>query len=139
MSEENKKWGVGLICGAFDVIHPGYIKMFIDAKLVCDKLIIALQDDPTIDRPQKEKPLQPIQDREFILKAIKYVDNVIHYTTEDDLYNILKTDLYDVRILGSDYIDSDYTGKNLKRPVYFHERNHSYSTTNYKKKIRSKK
>lgn len=139
MSEEIKKWHIGLICGSFDVIHPGYIKMFIDTKRVCDKLLIALQSDPTVDRPYKEKPLQTAEEREFILRSIKYVDNVIHYTTEADLYNILKTDVYDVRILGSDYINSDYTGKDLNRPVYFHDRNHKYSTTEYKRKIRRKK
>ena len=139
MSEEIKKWHIGLICGSFDVIHPGYIKMFIDTKRVCDKLLIALQSDPTVDRPYKEKPLQTAEEREFILRSIKYVDNVIHYTTEAELYNILKTDVYDVRILGSDYINSDYTGKDLKRPVYFHDRNHKYSTTEYKRKIRRKK
>ena len=139
MSEEIKKWHIGLICGSFDVIHPGYIKMFIDTKRVCDKLLIALQSDPTVDRPYKEKPLQTAEEREFILRSIKYVDNVIHYTTEAELYNILKTDVYDVRILGSDYINSGYTGKDLNRPVYFHDRNHKYSTTEYKRKIRRKK
>ena len=139
MSAEIKKWNVGLVCGSFDVIHPGYIKMFIDAKSVCDKVLIALQSDPTVDRPHKEKPLQTPEEREIILRSIRYVDDVVHYTTEQDLYNILKTDMYDVRILGSDYIDIDYTGKDLNRPVYFHDRNHEYSTTQYKKNIRRKK
>lgn len=137
MSEEFKKWKVGLICGSFDVIHPGYIKMFMDGKNVCENILIALQSDPTIDRPNKEKPLQSPEEREFILRSIRYVDDVIHYTTEDDLYNILKTNIYDVRILGSDYVDKEYTGKDLGRPVYFHNRNHLYSTTKYKKRIRS--
>ena len=133
-----KKWNIGLICGSFDVIHPGYIKMFIDAESVCDKILIALQSDPSIDRPHKEKPLQSLEERELILRSIRYVDDVIHYTTEADLYNILKTDVYDVRILGSDYIDSEFTGKDLGRPIYFHDRNHNYSTTKYKKNIRRK-
>lgn len=112
--------------------------MFIDAKSVCDKILIALQSDPSIDRPHKEKPLQSLEERELILRSIRYVDDVIHYTTEADLYNILKTDVYDVRILGSDYIDSEFTGKDLGRPIYFHDRNHNYSTTKYKKNIRRK-
>ena len=111
--------------------------MFIDAKEVCEKLLIALQSDPTIDRPSKEQPLQSPEEREMILRAIRYIDGVIHYTTEDDLYNILCTDIYDVRILGSDYINKGYTGKDLKKPVHFHHRDHSYSTTEYKKRIRS--
>jgi len=139
MSEECKKWKVGLICGSFDVIHPGYIKMFIDAKSVCKTLLIALQSDPTIDRPHKEKPHQTSEERALILRSIRYVDDIVHYTTEDDLYNILKTDIYDVRILGSDYTNAEYTGKDLNKPVYFHDRNHSYSTTDYKNKIRRNK
>jgi len=136
---ENKKWNTGLICGSFDVIHPGYIKMFIDAKSVCNKVLIALQSDPTIDRPQKEKPLQSPEERELILRSIRYVDDVVHYTTEQDLYNILKTDIYDVRILGTDYLGKTFTGSDLNREIYFHDRNHEYSTTEYKKKIRRKK
>tara|TARA_R110001592_G_scaffold188358_4_gene433551 strand:+ start:22611 stop:23033 length:423 start_codon:yes stop_codon:yes gene_type:complete len=135
----DKKWPIGLICGSFDVIHPGYIKMFIDANLICDKILIALQSDPSIDRPNKESPLQTPEEREIILRAIRYIDDIVHYTTEAELYNILKTDIYDVRILGSDYINLDYTGKNLNRPVYFHDRSHEYSTTKYKKNIRRKK
>ena len=132
------KWETGLICGSFDVIHPGYIKLFIDASSVCNRILIALQDDPTIDRPYKEKPIQSAEERELILRSIRYVDDVIHYSTEAELYEILKSDLYDVRILGSDYVDSSYTGKDLQRPVYFHSRDHSYSATIYKKNIRSK-
>ena len=139
MSAEIKKWDVGLVCGSFDVIHPGYIKMFIDAKSVCSKIIIALQSDPTIDRPHKEKPLQTPEEREFILRSIRYIDDVVHYTTEQDLYNILKTDIYDVRILGTDYLEKIFTGSDLNREIYFHDRNHEYSTTEYKKKIRRKK
>lgn len=139
MSEAYKNWKVGLICGSFDVIHPGYIKMFMDAKNVCDKLLIALQSDPTVERPNKEKPLQTPEERELILRSIRYIDNIVHYTTEAELYNILMTNVYDVRILGSDYKDKEYTGKDLNRPVYFHNRDHEYSTTKYKKKIRSNK
>lgn len=129
MSEVYKNWKIGLICGSFDVIHPGYIKMFMDAKTVCDKLLIALQSDPTVERPNKEKPLQTPEERELILRSIRYIDDIVHYTTEAELYNILMTNVYDVRILGSDYKDKEYTGKDLNRPVYFHNRDHEYSTT----------
>ncbi len=130
------QWKRGLICGSFDVIHPGYIHLFQDAKRVCEKLIIALQSDPTVDRPEKIKPSQSVEDREFILRALRYVDDVVHYTTEAELYNLLKEDIYDVRILGTDYINRDYTGKDLNRPEYFHSRNHEYSTTQFKKNIK---
>ncbi len=129
-------WERGLICGCFDVIHPGYIHLFIDSKKVCNKLVIALQSDPTLDRPEKTKPTQSIEDRKLILESIKYVDEIYFYNTEADLYSLLQEDIYDVRILGTDYINSDYTGKDLNMPVYFHERNHSYSSTNFKEKIK---
>ena len=130
------QWKRGLICGSFDVIHPGYIHLFQDAKRVCGKLIIALQSDPTVDRPEKIKPSQSVEDRELILRSIKYVDDIVHYTTEAELYNLLKEDIYDVRILGTDYIDKNYTGKDLNKPEYFHSRNHDYSTTQFKKNIK---
>ena len=126
----------GIVCGAFDVIHPGYIHMFKDAKSVCKKLVVLLQTDPTIDRPEKMKPTQSAEDRELILRAIRYVDDVIFYTTEDDLYNMLKEDFYDVRILGSDYLEKNYTGKDLGRTIYWHDRSHAYSATAFKNKIK---
>jgi len=133
---QDHKFKVGIICGAFDVIHPGYIHLFSDAKSVCKKLIILLQVDPTIDRPEKMKPTQPVEDRALILKAIKYIDDVIYYTTEEDLYKILKKDFYDVRILGTDYLNKNYTGKDLGREIYWHDRAHNYSATDFKEKIK---
>ena len=129
-------WNKGLVCGSFDVIHPGYIRLFKDAKTVCKKLVIALQSDPTIDRPEKLKPIQTIEDRKLILESIKYVDEIYCYTTEVELYQLLQTNIYDVRILGTDYIGKDYTGKDLNRPVYFHKRDHGYSTTKFKTDIK---
>ena len=126
----------GIVCGAFDVIHPGYIHLFKDAKSVCKKLIVLLQTDPTIDRPEKMKPTQTPEDRKMILSSIRYVDDVIFYTTEDDLYNMLKKDFYDVRILGSDYLDKDYTGKDLNKTIYWHDRAHEYSSTKFKNDIK---
>ena len=131
-----EKYSAGVICGSFDVIHPGYVRMFVDAKKVCDKLIVALQGDPTIDRPSKCKPVQTIEDRMEILRSIKYVDDVVVYNTEAELDNLLGVLEYDVRILGSDYANrTDYTGYRYQKDVYFHERSHSYSTTDLKKRI----
>ena len=129
------KFKVGIVCGAFDVIHPGYIHMFMDAKTVCEKLVVLLQTDPTVDRPEKMKPTQSPEDRELILRSIRFVDDVVFYTTEKDLYNLLKKDFYDVRILGTDYLDKNYTGKDLGREIYWHDRSHGYSSTKFKKNI----
>ena len=127
----------GLIAGSFDIIHPGYIKMFEDAKEnACDYLVIALQSDPTIERPEKCKPVQSVSDREYILRSIRYIDDVIHYTTEADLFNILESYDYDVSIIGSDYsLDSGFTGSKINKKIYFHKRDHDYSLTDLKKRI----
>ena len=126
----------GIVAGNFDVLHPGYIKLFEDAKNnACDYLIVALQDDPTIERPHKCKPVQTVEEREYILKSIRYVDEIVHYSTEDDLLDLLKNINYDIRIIGSDYKNSNFTGKLLNKEIYFHDRNHEYSLTDLKKKI----
>lgn len=128
----------GIVCGAFDIIHPGYIDMFRQAKLVCDRLIVALQTDPTIDRPEKMAPIHTVQEREIILKSIRYVDDVIIYSSEDSLIEVLKFIRPDVRILGSDYRGKKFTGDHLNIPIFFVERYHNWSTTNTKQKISSK-
>lgn len=131
-----KKYNRGIICGSFDVIHPGYIRMFEDAKFECETLVIALQGDPTIDRPEKCKPVQSLSDRIEILSAIKYIDHIVTYNTEAELENLLGVVEYDVRILGTDYRNrKDYTGFKYGKPVYFHERDHNFSTTSLKEKI----
>jgi len=129
----------GFIAGSFDLIHPGYIRMWKDAKTVCDHLIIGLQTDPTIDRPLKNKPVHSIQERQDMLSAIKYIDEIIVYETEKDLYNLLNKLNLDVRILGSDYFGAEYNGCDLDIPVYFHQRNHDWSATNLREKIRGEK
>ncbi len=130
------KLKTGIICGSFDLIHAGYIRMFKDAKLnACDKLLVALQTDPTIDRPEKNKCIQSASNRIEILESIKYIDEVVLYDTEQSLYELLDSTDYDVRILGTDYKDRDYTGKNLDPEVYYHNRNHDISTSKIKKAI----
>ena len=132
-SESIKK--IGLIAGSFDLIHPGYIRMFKEAKEHCDILIIALQSDPTIDRPNKCKPVQTLEERKEILESLREIDRVIIYSDEKNLYHLLKTADYDVRILGIEYKDSEYNGKDLGKEVAWISRNHEYSTTNLKEKI----
>lgn len=127
---------IGLIAGNFDVIHPGYVKLFQDAKEnACDYLIVALQGDPTIERPHKCKPVQSIKERQYILESIKYIDEVIHYNTELELLKIVKENKHNIRIIGSDYKDIDFTGKSCEEEIYYHERSHEYSLTDLKKRI----
>jgi len=127
----------GLIAGSFDLIHPGYIRMFRESKAICESLIVALQDDPTIDRPSKCKPVQSWEERAEILRALKHVDEVVYYNTEEDLRRLLARVSFDVRILGSDYVNKRFTGDELGKPVYFCSRNHDYNLTDLKKKIAS--
>ena len=129
----------GITCICFDLLHAGHILMLEDAKSQCDKLIVGLQTDPTIDRPEKNKPIQSFQERYIQLSAVKYVDAVIKYETENELYELLKVLRPNVRILGSDYEDGRYfTGDDLNIPIYFHKRDHNYSSTQIRKKIESR-
>ena len=125
----------GLIAGSFDLIHPGYIRMFDEAKKVCNHLIVALQTDPTLDRPDKCKPVQSWDDRRDILMSLRQVDEVIPYSTEESLRKLLGSTPHDIRILGSDYIGKRFTGDDLQKPTYFCNRNHDYSLTDLKRKI----
>jgi len=111
--------------------------MFKDAKTVCNHLVIALQSDPTIDRPEKNKPVQTLQERIIILNAIKYVDEIIVYDTEEDLYDLLKNNNLDVRILGTDYKNKKFTGDDLDISIHFHHRNHDWSSSSLKNKIKN--
>ena len=125
----------GIIAGSFDLIHPGYVRMFREAKNRCDYLIVALQDDPTLERPNKCRPVQDLFDRKEILESLRDVDEVITYSSEKSLYDLLRKVDYDVRILGEEYRDIEFTGKDLGKEVFWIKRNHDYSTTSLKEKI----
>ena len=125
----------GFIAGSFDCIHPGYIKMFQEAKKYCDYLVIGLHEDPTLERPSKIKPLLSVKDRVDILNSIKYIDEVCVYATEEDLKKMLLEKNITIRYLGDDYIDRNYTGYDLNIPVIFLDRSHGWPTTQYKKMI----
>ena len=132
-----KKNKIGFTCSCFDLLHAGHILMLKDAKAQCDKLIVGLQTDPTIDRPEKNKPIQSYEERYIQLEAVKYVDEIVKYETENELYGIIYDLMPDVRILGSDYKDGRYyTGMELNIPIYYHERNHNYSRSGLRKKIK---
>ena len=125
----------GIIAGSFDILHPGYIRMFEESKRVVNYLIVALQDDPTVDRPEKCKPVQSWEERAEILKSLRYVDDVVYYNNEYDLRKLLGSVKYDVRILGSDYLGRRFTGDDLEKPVFYCNRNHQYSLTDLKERI----
>ncbi len=131
---------IGFTCSCFDLLHAGHILMLKDSKEQCDYLIVGLQTDPTLDRPEINKPIQSFEERKIQLEAVKYVDEIFTYETEEDLYKKLLEISPDVRILGSDYNipDKRFTGDDLDIEIYFHERKHNYSSTNLRKKIVSK-
>lgn len=129
---------VGFTAGAFDLCHAGHMLMFEEAKGQCDYLIVALHSDPTIDRPDtKNKPIMSVKEREIILRGIKYIDEIVMYDTEKDLYNMLKENKLgiDVRILGVEYKGKPFTGHDLTLPVYFNTRDHGFSTTELRKRV----
>lgn len=123
----------GIVAGAFDVIHPGYVRMFKYAKEHCNHLTIALHEDPSMARPHKFTPVQSLEDRKEILRSIKYVDDIVVYQAEDTYLSYLED--YDIRFLGDDYSDGSYTGKGLGIPIVWIPRDHGYSTTKLKVSI----
>ena len=127
---------IGFTCSCLDLLHAGHILMLKDSKEQCDKLIVGLQTDPSIDRPlTKNKPIQSLRERKIQLEAVRYVDDIFVYETESDLVDLLKLVKPDVRILGSDYKDESFTGDDLNIPIYYHERDHDYSSSDLRKKI----
>lgn len=126
---------VGFTCSSFDLFHAGHLLMLEDAKKQCDYLIVGLQTDPTIDRPEKNKPVQSVFERFVQVKACKYVDEVIPYATEKDLRDILLSYPIDVRILGDEYMNKHFTGDDLPIELYFNQRRHSFSTTELRGRV----
>lgn len=126
---------IGFTCSCFDLLHCGHCIMLKDCKSQCDILVIGLQTDPTIDRKEKNKPVQEFTERKIMIESIKYVDEVIEYSTEAELLFILKELNPNVRIIGTDWKGKKYTGHELDIPMYWHERNHSWSTSNLRKRV----
>ena len=125
----------GVLAGNFDVIHPGYIKMFQEAKCNCDELTVLLHTDPSIERPSKLKPILTVEERKELLFELKSVDCIRIYTYEDQLVEQLREGMYNIRFLGDDYIGKEFTGSHLNIPVYYLDRSHGWSTTKFKKLI----
>ncbi len=128
-------YNTGIIAGNFDVIHPGYIKMFKECKLYCKQLIILLHIDPSIERPEKLKPILTKEERTEVLTSIKYIDGIAYYTYEKELVDLIYRLDPDIRFLGDDYRGKTYTGFELDVPVHYLNRDHGWSTTKFKKLI----
>ena len=131
---------IGFTCSTFDLFHAGHIIMLKEAKAQCDHLIVGLQTDPTIDRPDtKNKPVQSIFERYVQLQACKYVDEIVVYATEKDLVDILLSYPINVRILGEEYEHRDFTGRqeciNKGIKFYFNKREHTFSTTELRQRV----
>lgn len=130
---------VGFTCSTFDLLHAGHVQMLRDAKDQCDYLIVGLQFDPSVDRAEKNSPIQTVVERYTQLKAVGYVDEIIPYSTEQDLVDILSMYNIDVRILGVEYKDVEFTGKQVceKRCIelYFNERSHRFSSSDLRARV----
>ena len=130
---------IGFTASTFDLFHAGHIMMLKEAKSHCDYLIVGLQTDPTIDRPQKNKPVQTVFERFIQLQACKYVDEIVVYATEKELVDILLSYPINVRIVGNEYKDKEFTGKeecwNHNIDIYYNKREHSFSTTELRQRV----
>lgn len=132
MKSPHKQPTVGFTAGNFDILHPGYIYTFEEAKRHCDRFLVFLQRDPSATRFTKYKPVIPYYERYKTLMSIKYIDDVYMYQTEEELVNLIKFWKPDVRILGEDYIGKNFTGDDLPPRVIYTTRSHEWSTTRLK-------
>ena len=132
MKKSKNKKIIGFTCGAFDLTHAGHYLMFEEVKKKCDYLIVGLQVDPSIDRPEKHKPVQSLKERLIQLKSCKYIDKIVVYKTEISLYNLLKKLTPDIRFMGADWKNKpNYSRDKLPNiRIMYNSRNHNYSTTN---------
>jgi len=127
---------VGFTASSWDLFHSGHVMMLKEAKAICDYLIVGLQTDPTIDRPAKNKPVQSVFERFVQLQACKYVDEIVPYATEKELYDILLSYPIDIRIIGEEYRDKHFTGNDIEHiQIYYNKRRHSFSTTELRQRI----
>ena len=130
---------VGITFSTFDLLHAGHVQMLREAKEQCDYLICGLQMDPSADRPEKNPPVQTIVERYTQLKGVKYVDEIIPYGSEKDVEDILTMYHIDVRILGEEYRDKEFTGKDICRKrdidLYFNKRDHRFSSSDLRKRV----
>ena len=131
---------VGFTASTFDLLHAGHIAMLREAKEQCDYLMVALQVDPSLDRPEKNPPVQTLVERWTQLQGVKYVDEIIPYQTEDDLLDILKLFNIDVRIIGEEYKDTTFTGRATCAQrgieIHFNKRDHRFSSSDLRERVK---
>lgn len=131
---------IGITCSTFDLLHAGHVVMLEEAKRHCDYLIAALQVDPTQDRDTKNKPIQSVVERQIQLAAVRFVDEIVVYNTEKELDDVFLTLPIDVRIIGEEYKDRDFTAKKIcykrKIEIIYNKRDHSFSSTDLKKRTK---
>jgi len=133
---------IGFTAGAFDLLHAGHVLMLEDCASKCDKLIVGLHVDPSAERDYKNKPIQSLVERYLQLKAVRFISEIIPYETEKDLLEILTALDIDFRFLGKDWVDKDFTGKNLdgiNYKIIYNSRDHRYSSSGLRKKIKESK
>jgi len=126
---------VGFTASTFDLLHAGHIVMLQEAKTICDHLIVGLHVDPSTEREYKNTPIQTLVERYAQLAAVEYVDEIIPYETENDLLDILKMYPIDVRIIGEEYRDKDFTGKNLDMQIHYNKRRHDFSSSLLRERV----
>ncbi len=125
---------IGFTCGAFDLLHAGHIVMLEETKQFCNYLIVGLQTDPSIERPSKNKPIQSIYERYIQLSAVKFVDKIIPYDTENSLVDLLQSQNINIRFVGEDYKNKAFTGDDLNIKIQYTNRQHSFSTTSLRQR-----
>jgi glycerol-3-phosphate cytidylyltransferase len=126
---------IGFTCGSFDFLHAGHVLMLKECREQCDYLIVGLQTDPSIDRPEKHEPVETIEERKIRLNGCKYVDEIVMYEREAELYELLKKLKPDVRFLGEDHRGKPFTGDDLPIRIIFNTRDHNYSSSNLIERI----
>ena len=125
---------IGFTCGAFDLLHAGHIVMLKESAQNCDYLIVGLQTDPSIDRQEKNQPVQSVYERYMQLQAVKYVDEIIPYDTEQSLIDLLESTEIHLRFVGEDYVERNFTGKGLHE-IYYTNRQHSFSSSGLRQRV----
>ena len=132
----------GITFGAFDLFHAGHVLMFEEAKTVCEHLIVCIQTDPSIDRENKNSPVQSIVERQIQVTGCRYVDEVLIYDSEKDVLDILNTKEWDIRIIGDEYKEKNYTGREYCKEngieIYYNSRDHRFSSSGLRKQIKLK-
>lgn len=139
MKQQHQNKRIGFTCGALDLLHAGHLIMLKEIRKQCDYLIVGLQIDPSVDRPDKRKPIETVEERMIRLQACRYADKIVTYNTEVDLYHLLKELKPDVRFMGADWKGKPNYSKDLlpDMEVIYNSRNHNYSSTNLIQRIKN--